>query len=167
MKRVKLISDNPEINGKEAYIRLPNLKSEYYINGKPIVIKQALYDVLEDTLDTMKVVLINFNELPETFNIQVLVERVKYDMYDCKKRVVEKNSEGVKIERLIPWCPCENNIERRFRQLRQEGKLNYRPLDSSKRIYTKNVPEVKQLHRAYSGVTTAEIPVLGEISKTR
>ena len=123
MKRIKLITDD-EFNGKEAFMRWPNPMRIFFINGKEVLLRDAKWSIQDKQPDAPDVVLINFNELPETFNMQVLVERVKQDMYDCKKR------------------PCENNIERRFRELRQQGKLNYRVVDASKRIYTKEATAV-------------------------
>ena len=124
MKRVKLISSDPEFNGKEAFARVPGIKGVYFIDGKRIILPDALYSIQDRQPRTPDVVLINFNELPDDFFYPVLIERVKQDMYDCKER------------------PCENNIERRLRALRQKGKLNYRELDHAKRILTKNVTEV-------------------------
>ena len=148
MKRVRLISPDPEINGKEAFCRIPNMKGEYFIGGQKTIIEQAAYSIQEEQPHIWEVTLICFNELPDEFPINVLTERVKYDMYDQKRQ------------------PHDSTIERRLRELRERGLINYEVIDYVKCIYKKK-PVIKQLHRAYSGVTTAEIPVFGEISKTR
>ena len=148
MKRVKLISPDPEINGKEAFCRVP-AGGCYFINGiKTVIHGGSLHSVQEKQPHIWEVTLINFNELPDEFPINVLTERVKYDMYDQTRQ------------------PHDSTIERRLRELRERGLINYEVVDHVKCIYKKK-PLIKQLHRAYSGVTTAEIPVFGEISKTR
>jgi len=119
MKRVKLISDNPKINGKEAFCRLPNFKGEYFIGGVKTIIPQALYSIQDKQPAIWEVTLINYNELPNEFGIDVLIERVKMDMYDQKRR------------------PHDSTIERRLRELRDNGLLNYEVIDRVKCIYKK------------------------------
>ena len=119
MKRVKLISTDPEINGKEAFCRLPNFKGEYFIGGVKTIIPQALYSIQDKQPSIWEVTLINFNELPNEFGIDVLTERVKMDMYDQKRR------------------PHDSTIERRLRELRDNGLLNYEVIDRVKCIYKK------------------------------
>lgn len=130
MKRVRLITTD-ENNGKEAISRTPlrnryffegawrevNLKpkAEEEINGRqkyrlPVILRDA--QIIEATEAI-------FAEMPETFDIRALTNKVDIEMYDCNKR------------------PREATIDRQLRQLRQYGKLNYEVVDDQKGLYRK------------------------------
>ena len=132
MKKVRLITED-EHNGKEAISRTP-LRNRYFFEGawhevklkiptfdddplclhypfwKPVILRDA--QIIEATEAI-------FAEMPETFDIRVLTNKVDIEMYDCNKR------------------PREATIDRQLRQLRQYGKLNYEVVDDQKGLYRK------------------------------
>mgnify|MGYP001320509675 CR=1 FL=1 len=119
MKRVKLISTDPLLSGKEAFCRVPAGRF-YFINGIKVEVPVGtLHNVQKKKPSIWEVTLINFNELPNEFGIDVLIERVKMDMYDQKRR------------------PHDSTIERRLRELRDNGLLDYEVIDHVKCIYKK------------------------------
>lgn len=130
MKRVRLITED-EHNGKEAISRTP-LRNKYFFEGawhevnlKPKAEeeingsqKYRLPEILRDAqiIEATEAI---FAEMPETFDIRVLTNKVDIEMYDCNKR------------------PREATIDRQLRQLRQYGKLNYEVVDDQKGLYRK------------------------------
>jgi|WetSurMetagenome_2_1015567.scaffolds.fasta_scaffold82549_2 hypothetical protein len=108
MKRIKILSaSDPALIGKEADITIPH-KNVVYINGQRVQLTDLKVNIIKDS-SVIDVTLIAYNELPDTFPIKSLTERVLYYCYDHKIQT------------------GASNIERRFRQLRDErGKINYK-----------------------------------------
>jgi hypothetical protein len=108
MKRVKILSaSDPELIGCEALIMMPH-KNVIYDNWKRVQLSELKVNILGDAY-IIDVVLIAYNELPDTFPIASLINRVQYYCFDHKIQT------------------GASNIERRFRQLKDDrGKINYK-----------------------------------------
>jgi hypothetical protein len=127
MKRVRLITTDKH-NGKEAISRTP-LRNRYFFEGAWQGVKLKKIDdpelseitgyvhptILRDAqiIETVEVV---YADLSDTFDIRVLIDHV-----ECE----------------TPNRVHEATIQRQLCQLRQNGKLNYEVIDSSKGTYRK------------------------------
>jgi hypothetical protein len=107
MKLIKFISPD-ELKGKTAIAPHPNFDGVFYINCEKRIIRGAHVEILPDDPSVIDLTLIAYNEMPDTFPINSLNERVLYYCHDHRIKT------------------HHSNVERRFRQLKDErGRINY------------------------------------------
>jgi len=109
MKRVKIIScDQPELIGKTALMRLPNT-GNIWLNGEKVKLNNLKVDILKPASEKDCTYIV-FQQMTDTFFVVNFVETAKYLCMDARPKLMD------------------GTILKRLRDLRAEGKVNYRSI---------------------------------------